>query len=275
MDNTELLAMNYLRRAPFSLCVRELNRLLAIEKLDNNFNMHTLSPVLDVGCGDGFWWTLRNNKAKEIYGIDIVTREVKQAKKYIHSAVCDISKTRPFPDVLFKQIIGNCSLEHIRNLDRALINIKKSSDVDTKLILFVPAPQWAFQGKIQRFLLKYLPRISMMVSGAMNGFFQHWHLYDKSIWKDILEHNGWNVVAIHGVGNNRSEFLFRLFLPSSLISFLIKSVTGFYPNSLLRWCPSVLLSPFCKLLSWSLDQPLSGDAVESVYEYVIIAEAKN
>ena len=31
------------------------------------------------------------------------------------------------------------------------------------------------------------PRVAMALSGALNGFFQHWHLYDEKVWRRLLE----------------------------------------------------------------------------------------
>jgi hypothetical protein len=52
-DDLRAWARAYLRQAPLSLCLRELNRLIAIQHAEAG--APTLSPVLDVGCGDGFW----------------------------------------------------------------------------------------------------------------------------------------------------------------------------------------------------------------------------
>src|SRR6185369_3027726 len=56
-------ALAYLRHAPLSLTLREINRLVALESVGKHHG-----PVLDVGCGDGFWWTMREDN-REIYGI--------------------------------------------------------------------------------------------------------------------------------------------------------------------------------------------------------------
>src|SRR5438552_11120638 len=86
--------LNYLRHAPLSLCIRELNRLIASELLDRETPGG--SPVLDVGCGDGFWWTQRDTGGREIYGIDISTAEIAQAAGRIRAQVADVSEAPPF-----------------------------------------------------------------------------------------------------------------------------------------------------------------------------------
>jgi len=260
----------YLRHAPVSLCIRELNRLVAAELLDREDA--PFSPVLDVGCGDAFWWTQRDTESRVVYGIDISPTEVAEAAGRIHAQVSDISRERPFDGVRFRQIVGNCSLEHVRDIDAALRNLRAAAAADARFVLFVPAPQWAYQGRVQSYLLRRLPRIAMTISGAMNGFFQHWHLYDLPVWQRLLERNGWRLVRAHGLGSPRSEFLFRLFLPASFPEFVTKSLVGRYPSRLLEGVPDAVLAPLRKLLAWALTDPIVPVQSPHAYEYVIVAE---
>ena len=82
-------ALAYLRHAPLSLTLREINRLVALESVGGQ-----PGPVLDVGCGDGFWWTMRQDD-REIYGIDISAREIAQARTRIHAELSDVSQQAP------------------------------------------------------------------------------------------------------------------------------------------------------------------------------------
>lgn len=269
-EQVEAWARAYLRHAPLSLCLRELNRLLAMVAVDAALGVPA-GPVLDVGCGDGFWWTQRHADGREIYGIDISAGEVALAQKHIKAEVADVSVDVPFA-ARFGQIIGNCSLEHVREIDGALRALRRVAAPDARLVLFVPAPQWAFQGRLQSLLLKRAPRVAMAVAGALNGFFQHWHLYDAKVWTRLLAQNGWRVRATYGLGSARSEFLFRLFLPPGFLEFLAKKVTGFYPSKLARYLPDSFLSPAAKLVSWAVNDPLVPVDSPTAYEYLIVAE---
>ena len=91
----------YLAHAPLSLTLREINRLIAIEAVTQK-----RGTTLDVGCGDGFWWTLRDHDRQVVYGIDISAREIAQAKTRINAALTDVSRERPFPGTDFDEIIG-------------------------------------------------------------------------------------------------------------------------------------------------------------------------
>jgi SAM-dependent methyltransferase len=267
-EQIERWAFEYLRHAPLSLALREIHRLVAVEAVSTE-----LGPVLDVGCGDGFWWTLRDHDDREIYGIDISASEIAQARKRINATVTDVSKETPFPDTKFQQIIGNCSLEHVPDIDGALANLRKAAATGARLVMFVPTPRWAYQGRLQSWLLHRAPRVAMAFSGALNGFFQHWHLYDSKVWHRLLAQHGWNVKAIYGMGSSRSEFLYRLFMPPSFVEFLVKQATGVYPSRLARYVPNALLAPFAKLVRWAVSDPLVAADSPKAYEYMIVAEA--
>ncbi len=267
-DEIERWVLAYLRHAPLSLTLREINRLIAIEAVSGG-----KGPILDVGCGDGFWWTLRRDEGREIYGIDISASEIAQAKTRINAALTDVSRERPFPGTEFDEIIGNCSLEHVPDIDAALGNLRKAAAPGARLLMFVPTPRWAYQGRVQSFLLKRAPRVAMTVAGALNGFFQHWHLYDAKVWTRLLEQNGWKVRATYGLGSARSEFLFRLFMPPAFGEFLAKKVTGFYPSKLAKYLPDRMLAPAARLVKWAVTDPLVPVDSPTAYEYLIVAEA--
>jgi hypothetical protein len=113
----------------------------------------------------------------------------------------------------------------------------------------------------------------MAVSGALNGFFQHWHLYDHKVWRRLLEQHGWRVRATYGLGSARSEFLFRAFMPPAFLQFLAKSITGFYPAKLYRYLPDVAIAPLAKLVRWAVSDPIVPVDSPHAYEYLIVAEA--
>jgi SAM-dependent methyltransferase len=260
-------ALAYLRHAPLSLTLREINRLVALEVVGGS-----RGPVLDVGCGDGFWWTMRDDD-REVYGIDISEREIAQARTRINAELADVSRERPFPGTKFGEVIGNCSLEHVPDIDAALSNLRAVAADNARLLMFVPTPRWAYQGQLQSFLLRRAPRVAMALSGALNGFFQHWHLYDHKVWQRLLEQHGWRVREMHGLGSARSEFLFRAFMPPAFLEFLAKSITGFYPSKLARFLPDAAIAPLARLVRWAVSDPIVPVDSPHAYEYMIVAEA--
>jgi SAM-dependent methyltransferase len=268
-DDDDVLkwALAYLRHAPLSLSLREINRLVAMQTVAGG-----KGPVLDVGCGDGFWWTVRHDD-REIYGIDISASEIAQAQTRIHAALTDVSREPPFAPTKFEEIIGNCSLEHVPDIDAALSNLRRAASERARLLMFVPTPRWAYSGNLQRLLLARAPRVAMALSGALNGFFQHWHLYDAKVWQRLLEQNGWRVEQTLGLGSARSEFLFRLFMPPAFAEFVVKKLTGFYPSRLARLLPDSVVAPFAKLVRWAVSDPIVPADSPHAYEYLIVARA--
>jgi len=261
-------ALAYLRHAPLSLTLREINRLVALEVVGKH-----RGPVLDVGCGDGFWWTMREDN-REIYGIDISASEIAQARKRINAQLSDVSREQPFAGTKFGELIGNCSLEHVPDIDAALSNLRAAAADEARLLMFVPTPRWAYQGRLQGLLLRRAPRVAMALSGALNGFFQHWHLYDEKVWRRLLEQHGWHVKHTYGLGSARSEFLFRLFMPPAFVEFVAKSITGFYPSKLARYLPDAAIAPLAKLVRWAVSDPIVPVDSPHAYEYLIVAEAR-
>jgi hypothetical protein len=141
------------------------------------------------------------------------------------------------------------------------------------LLTFVPTPRWAYQGRTQSALLRYAPRLAMTLSGALNGFFQHWHLYDVKVWTRLLAQNGWRVTHSYGLGSARSEFLFRLFMPPAFGEFLVKKATGNYPSKLAAGIPDAAIGPLVKLVTWGVQDPIVSIDSPHAYEYLIAAEA--
>ena len=266
-DDVLRWALAYLRHAPLSLTLREINRLVALESVGKHSG-----PVLDVGCGDGFWWTMKD-ESREVYGIDISAREIAQAQTRIHAELADVSREAPFSGTKFGELIGNCSLEHVPDIDAALSNLRRAAADDARLLMFVPTPRWAYQGRMQSLLLRRAPRVAMALSGALNGFFQHWHLYDEKVWRRLLEQHGWRVRATYGLGSARSEFLFRLFMPPAFAQFVAKSLTGFYPAKLARFLPDAAIAPLAKLVRWAVSDPIVPVDSPHAYEYLIVADA--
>jgi SAM-dependent methyltransferase len=270
-DFLERAALHYAKHAPFALSLRELNRLLALQRIQQRMSL-SFNEVLDVGCGDGYWWNLKPLPANKIFGIDISSTELKKAKKHITAEYCDISQTRPFENKKFDFVLGNCSLEHVPDIQGALNNIALSLKEDAHLVMFVPAPNWAYQGHTQSFLLKHFPRIAMMISGMKNGFFQHWHLYNAKVWKSLLAYSNLEVVDSFGLGGARSEFMYRLFLWPAFVSFIGKKIFGSYPNELLKYLPSFVSAPTQKLLMWSLKTSFVDLHDQKSYEICLVAK---
>jgi SAM-dependent methyltransferase len=266
----------YLKWAPLSLVIREITRIHALKAISCQYELHEHMKILDVGCGDGHWWKFFENfKLSNICGVDISQSEVDIAKKFINAKCVDITNddfNKEFNQE-FDLIIGNCSLEHIFNLEAALRNIKRSLSPGGYFILFVPTPTWAMNGESVEIMHRISPRFSMAFSGVLNGFFQHWHLYNHRVWRLILESIGFKYIEAKGLGNKKLEFLFRLFLIPAFISFVFKALTGKYINYYLSvFVPKKFLSIFVNKIDDNLLNSLNSPDDKTVFEYILVCK---
>lgn len=269
---------DYIRWSPISLVVRESCRIYTFQKIIAKYNINSNADILDVGCGDGKWWTCINDQKNfNVYGVDISESEVKKAQAVINAKNCDISKpnSKHVFDLNFDLIIGNCSMEHIPDIDSALANISSICKTNGLFILFVPTPYWAHSGKIIGALDSLSPRFSMCFSGAVNGFFQHWHLYNYKIWNNILKEHGFEVVEVGGIGTSRLEFIFRLFLFSGFVAFIVKKITGRYLNYFLsKLVPDFILKKIASKVYHQVVLCEVDKDSRTAFEYIIVARKK-
>lgn len=282
-EDLSSLLTRYTEHAPLSLALREINRFAVLQKELKPMGVNSDSKILDVGCGDGFWWSLLGSARPKVFGIDISKKELSKTNFLSAIETCDISdenslrvlQNKAWP-VNFDVVIGNCSLEHVLQLDAALHNIAKLTAQGGYFLLFVPTQTWAMQGKSLFFLSKYLPRIAMTISGALNGFFQHWHLMTDKSWCAVLEKQGFTVEKIIYMGNKKSEFLFRLFLPSAYFSYLFKTITGLgYFNPFIpKWVSRQLVSWVVTYLTTNKtpNTPIDYDQKRFSYEYAFVCK---
>lgn len=269
---------SYLRWCPISLVIREMCRVYIFKKMITKHQVAYNAKILDVGCGDARWWKYINENGNySVTGIDISSPEIAKAKKSINAHELDITNKDNLKNIGhdFDLVIGNCSLEHIPNIHLALENISSLLKENGLFIMFVPTPQWAHRGLGQKYLKKISPRFSMAFSGLLNGFFQHWHLYDHEVWKYIIMKNKLEVIEVRGMGTEKLEFLFRLFLPFSFVSFLVKSVTGFYANYFAgKVMPRWIIRKIAERLKPLIEESEVDVNDTGAFEYVIIARKR-
>lgn len=82
-------------------------------------------PILDLGCGDGFFASLVWGKGKIDVGLDLVnerTRKIETAKIYKIIKYYNGVKI-PYPDAYFQTVVSNCVLEHVEKLPELLEEI--------------------------------------------------------------------------------------------------------------------------------------------------------
>lgn len=250
-----------LRKIPVSLAVRECNRLVALQA-----RLPESGTVLDVGCGDGsFWKVYPGVERLTVDGIDLNVHEIELARAtgvYRNLQVSDVSLN--VPQGTYDYVIGNCSMEHIPDIHSALLNLREAMNEESRLLLFVPAFGWPKVMNCVRFLQRISPRLGMAATGALDGFFQHHHIYDEVSWKLLVENAGYRVEKVQCLGGPDINIEFERHLLPAFLEFLLKVVFRRYaPLRFLRKPPG---RKFFEALS---QQPVplgSPDIVEYVIE---------
>ena len=83
--------------------------------------------MLDVGCGTGFYFSPLSKYTSRLYGIDVSTLFLKDAKKIIERngientyLTISLSEALPFPDQSFDCVFIFAVLHHLQNIDRTI-----------------------------------------------------------------------------------------------------------------------------------------------------------
>lgn len=102
-------------------------------------------PVLDFGCGDGFFAKVAFQKQGKIeIGLDMepkIRKEAEESGVYGKVVIYD-GKKLPFPNEYFASIVSNCVLEHIPDLENTLKELNRVLKRGGKIYLTVVTDQW-------------------------------------------------------------------------------------------------------------------------------------
>ena len=266
LEELESIFTEYVHRVPVSLAVRSTMRMVALSKF-----IPPGSEVLDVGCGDGCFGLLYPTSSEiTLDGVDLSSHELALAQKtgaYRKLTVCDVSTTELGGE--YDIAIGNCSMEHVPDIHSAFQNIRRSLRPDGKLLLSVPAHGWTRSLSFVRLLHRFSNRLGMAAGGALDGFFQHHHLYGHETWRFILEGNGFDVSYVGCLGGLQLNRSFERNLPPAFLEFLFKSLLKQYPG----WGRRLRAMPSSAVLEeiWNQPTPLSNP---ETIEYLLVAQRR-
>lgn len=201
-----------LTEAPAAWALIRANEIRALERVD------FVSPVLDVGCGDGLVAKvlLSNRKGTFDWGTDLSAREIAKAKKtksYRHYKVASVYDL-PFKDGSFETVFSNSVIEHIPNLEQALSEMSRVLKKGGKLIITVPSP----------YIGEYLLGRALLGQTYINTFnklFKHYNLHDHNGWRKKMSKHSLKLVDYHYYHSSRMikmhEFLSYVATPTHLL----------------------------------------------------------
>lgn len=197
-----------------------LLRAIECRKLSNYEFVH---PILDLGCGDGFFAKILLNNNMVDVGIDISPKEVAKAEKcgvYKEVRVASALKI-PFPDNYFSTVLSNSVLEHIPQIDLALLEIARVLKKGGRLIFIVPR-SISFRFFLYSWLLKKLGLLSLANYFLLkrHKVFGEYHCYDHGVWIEKLKRAGLNLEEYRYFHPREVVFISDFFLPFSILSLL-------------------------------------------------------
>ncbi|OGG08694.1 hypothetical protein A2154_01745 [Candidatus Gottesmanbacteria bacterium RBG_16_43_7] len=199
-------------------------------------NLPFKGPVLDIGCGDGFFASVitgaGDSKQKSINkidaGLDIVGSRIEQAQKsgVYKKTVTYNGRRMPFADDTFATVISNSTLEHIADLPIILKETYRVMKRGGEFMTTVIAAPWAehyFGNKI----------LGAWYKRWMTKKQEHVNLFTHRQWDDVFIKAGFKIIC--KIGHARAlvstwtDILHFLGIPN-LISYSLTGKWVFFPK---------------------------------------------
>ena len=210
-----------------------------IKKKSSGFN-HSLN-ILEFGCGNGFQIPYLQ-KLGVVTATDIIIPQNLNRIKQANFVECDISNS-PFLDHQFDLVFSNHVIEHIRDLSRALEELKRIGKRNCLYALSVPTNVWLLLSIPAQYLQKMRALLQRLNDSANNA-----HLSEQNFGGGhVSNHKNRNLFSIlfdkvkpHGHGRIRKFWkCYQSFKKDAWLSLFNKH--GFevlLTQSLLLYAPS-------------------------------------
>ena len=206
-------------------------------------------PVLDLGCGDGFFASIAF-KENLFAGIDPDKKTIYEGKKYKghdHLIVSDGSFI-PFKDESFNTVISNSVLEHIENVEYTLKEISRIIKPDGYFYFTVPGEYFGemLLGSTVFKILK-LNCLSNLYANWFNKHSKHYHTDSPDIWIERLNKYGFQVDYWRYYFSPSAHRIFDLMHYLSLPRLITKKLFGkwvFFPDSFINKILEIFLQSY-------------------------------
>ena len=207
-------------------------------------------PVLDVGCGDGFF-TQVVFREKIDWGIDPDEREVHLAakrgnyKKVLKASVLSI----PLPDSSVHTVISNCVLEHVPNLDKGLAEITRVLKPGGRLLITVPSEYYNRDSFYQRlFKAVGFNQAAQWYNRSLNHIFKHYHVYGSASWTRKFEAHGMRLETADYIMSRKAFRAYDRLLIFAVGGKLLKAFLGRWVLFSRPWLAKLLPPLFQRVL---------------------------
>lgn len=202
-----------------------------------------IHPVLDVGCGDGFF-TRSVFPGKMDLGIDADSKEVRRArksgnyKKVLTASVLQV----PLPNASIRTVISNCVLEHVADIDRAFAEISRVLKPNGRLLMTVPSEHYNQDSYYQKlFRAAGFNRAAQWYNRSLNHVFKHYHVYGKKEWSKKLRRHGFKLERMDYLMSRRAFGVYDRFLLTAVFGKVLRALTGRWVLWPRPWLPGLLL----------------------------------
>jgi len=154
-----------------------------------------LLPVLDLGCGDGFFarQIFPTSLRDQIVGADRDFHGLQALKKKEGNgrAVCADLKSLPFRSGSVGSVLSNCTLEHVEEVGVVLSEVARILKPGGQLVFTVPSEDFGRLLSFSDLLAKVgLQRIAQGYAGLLNRILGHRNIFAPEKWRELLQNVG-------------------------------------------------------------------------------------
>lgn len=225
------------------------------------------SPLLDFGCGDGFFLkTLlyRQNEPKLILAIETNSQVIKQAKKTGLYKEIILAQKLPYPlkNGFFSIIIANCVFEHIAKLPPVIQELWRLLKPNGLLLTTVATSSFP-----QYLLFKSF----FGYKKFFNTISRHRSLLKESDWIRLFQNNNFTIEEKRPYLFNPT--LMKIFDISHWLGFpylVSYKITGKWNGSFFQPYNAI----WQKLINWALNKPKDSKEMENKSPYLFFALRK-
>lgn len=208
-------------------------------------------PVLDLGCGDG--WFGRMLYAPAAAGaVDHDRTQAEQARRqgvYRWALVGDVVRL-PFRAGAWPTVVANSTLEHVRDLDGALAEIRRVLAPGGRCYITAPGEHFTTLLFHTTWLRKIgAAGLAQAYGRWLNGYLTHYHCLSVSEWRGRLAAAGLTLAAAEPLLPGRAVALWDALLPVQFVGRRLNRIAPWYRwtqgwrrRLLLRWLPRLVLA---------------------------------
>lgn len=151
-----------------------------LESISSLIDDSSKPKILEIGCGDGFVLKTLESKSAELHGIDISTKRVERAKRFLpHAKICEAdAENLPFEDNCFNVTVCSEVLEHLKNPQKAVEEMIRVTKKSGDMIVSVPNEFNWHIGRLLllRFPLKIPDHLNKFSVKELDGMFNRRHI---------------------------------------------------------------------------------------------------